>query len=309
MSLLINSISAPSITFIIGHRGCGKSSLLSRLARYYHAQQEKGTHDSKKRPLHFLDLDREIEKGEGQSLGEIWKNKGESFFRSLEQQYLEKLILSLKQKKASALIALGAGCDLKGLPQDNTVTVLWLQRESDKKGRIFLDRPRLNPQLPPLEEFKERFEERQKRYEAKATQCLLIPEGLCKENPYERAFFLDEIKKCGGILTLQPANFKETSWPAFIVSRKKWGLDFFELRDDLLNEEQRQRALSALPRSQILFSFRSKKQPNQPHFPTLPTLPKLPTLQRKKRKNGNPKNGGPKNGSPFTGSGLVGLAH
>ena len=267
------------ITFIIGHRGCGKSSLLSRLVRYYGQGNDvnekvreetskkipqKGTKNknSKKENLCFLDLDREIEKGEGKSLLELWKDKGEDFFRGLEQQYLERWIQSVQQKENPAFIALGAGCDLKGLPEESTV--LWLQRESDKQGRIFLDRPRLNPSLSPLEEFKERFDERQRAYEAKATQCLLIPEGLCKENPYERAFFLGKIQQCGGILTVQPSNFKVSSWPSFIETRKKWGLDFFELRDDLLNEKLMEKALSCLPKSQVLLSFRPKPLGSSP---------------------------------------------
>ena len=233
-----------NITFIIGHRGCGKSSLLSRLSAYYSSYSNEYS---------FFDLDGEVARGEGQGLLELWQSKGEKHFRALEKKYLKHLCQKVKKK---AFIALGAGCDLKEIPEESSV--LWLQREGDRRGRIFLDRPRLNPNLSPLGEFRERFFERQKRYAAKATEYLLLPEGLFKENPYERAFFHKKITQCGGILTLKSENFRTPFWPSFIASRKSWGLDFFELRSDLLHQELMEKAFLSLPKSKILLSFRKE---------------------------------------------------
>ena len=208
-----------NITFIIGHRGCGKSTLLSRLISYNSNSNLNSNSvlsgsssdldsnldsdldfnlssvsDSKKKNnfrFYFLDLDKYIEEQERQSLLSLWKKKEEVTFRNLEKKHLKTILQNLKSKSntSKAFIALGAGCDLKELPKESCV--LWLQRESDKKGRIFLNHPRLNPNLSSLEEFKERFHERQKIYEAKATERLLIPEGLSKTsfNPHEKAFF------------------------------------------------------------------------------------------------------------------------
>ncbi len=62
--------------FFIGLPGCGKTTLGSKVAAQL------------KRP--FLDLDVEIERGEGKSVTHIFATAGESQFRQLEQNYLKK---------------------------------------------------------------------------------------------------------------------------------------------------------------------------------------------------------------------------
>jgi len=60
--------------FIIGYMGCGKSAV--------------GTVISTKTGLPFIDLDDRIENEIGQSIAAIFKTRGESFFRTLEQDTL-----------------------------------------------------------------------------------------------------------------------------------------------------------------------------------------------------------------------------
>ena len=74
----------------LGMMGSGKSSIGSLVA--------------KKLNLEFIDIDKEIEKKIGISIKEIFKNKGEDFFRELE----EKITLN-KLKLNSVVISLGGG--------------------------------------------------------------------------------------------------------------------------------------------------------------------------------------------------------
>lgn len=61
--------------FLIGLPGCGKSTLGREVAHLL------------KKP--FVDLDDEIVKGEGQSIGQIFSDLGEAQFRNIEKKYLK----------------------------------------------------------------------------------------------------------------------------------------------------------------------------------------------------------------------------
>ena len=74
----------------LGMMGSGKSSIGSLVA--------------KKLNLEFIDIDNEIEKNSGISIKEIFKSKGENYFRELE----EKVTLK-KLKLNSTVISLGGG--------------------------------------------------------------------------------------------------------------------------------------------------------------------------------------------------------
>lgn len=75
----------------MGYMGSGKTLIASLLA--------------KKIALLHLDLDRYIEEKEQQSIAELFKNKGEIFFRKKESFYLTQL-LQLKEPK---ILSLGGG--------------------------------------------------------------------------------------------------------------------------------------------------------------------------------------------------------
>jgi shikimate kinase len=78
------------IFFLIGLPGCGKSTLGKKFA---HVLQ-----------FPFYDLDHLIEAGEGARITELFARLGESKFREIEQQYLEKT-----RSIEKAVIATGGG--------------------------------------------------------------------------------------------------------------------------------------------------------------------------------------------------------
>jgi|GEM_PF-2254153 len=114
--------------FLIGHRGVGKTNLINQLE------------DS-------IDLDGFI--SETHDIDEVFSKKGELEFRKIEKKCLTELIDANKYK----CIALGAGFDLEGYTFPIESKFVWIQRVSDKEGRIFFDRPRLNEDLSAFEEF------------------------------------------------------------------------------------------------------------------------------------------------------------
>lgn len=63
--------------YLIGFMGCGKSTVSGCLYREYGKKQ--------------IEMDEEIEKAEGISISEIFKKKGEEYFRSRETELLKKL--------------------------------------------------------------------------------------------------------------------------------------------------------------------------------------------------------------------------
>ena len=79
-----------NLIFLVGFMGAGKSTIGLRLAR-----------DLK---WNFIDLDQEIEKGEGRPIRQIFSEKGESYFRQLETKVLQGL-----KTRGPSVIALGGG--------------------------------------------------------------------------------------------------------------------------------------------------------------------------------------------------------
>jgi shikimate kinase len=79
------------IVFLCGMMGSGKSSLGKKIASKMHWD--------------FIDLDILIEEEEKKTISEIFKNSGENYFRNIETQALQKIILS----KKNVIVALGGG--------------------------------------------------------------------------------------------------------------------------------------------------------------------------------------------------------
>ena len=78
---------------LTGMMGVGKTTIGKRLA--------------KKLNFAFIDIDKIIEKQEGESISSIFKNKGEDYFRKLEKQQTLKEL-----KKDKSVISLGGGAFL-----------------------------------------------------------------------------------------------------------------------------------------------------------------------------------------------------
>jgi len=91
--------------------GAGKSTVGRRLA--------------KKLGWKFIDLDTEIERREGRSISEIFREKGEPYFRDLERSCLKDLSTSRK-----SVIALGGGAYMDPENRDvaeKTGLTVWLK--------------------------------------------------------------------------------------------------------------------------------------------------------------------------------------
>lgn len=227
---------------LIGHRGTGKSELLERIKSYL--PKESITHK-------FFDLDREIEFREGKTIAQIFQDQGEEKFRHLEVQVFEDLI----RENKNYVIAVGAGFAVQKIPTD--ISTLWVRRRTDALGRIFLNRPRLNREVSPLEEYLQRLPFRDERYHRHCTEQYIMPEGLDHSNDIEARIFQRDFKNLGGILTLLPDHFLSES--ALQERIRSFDCDLFELRDDLLSIEQIQKITSLLPPRRVLMSFRKPK--------------------------------------------------
>lgn len=232
---------------IVGHRGTGKTELLRRLRLY--ARDEESA---------VIDLDGEIEKKIGKGIRELFLEHGEAYFREMERQVFLEM---LQQPYKNITIVLGAGFDLSVVPE--SVNVLWVKRRTDRDGRIFLNRPRLEPDLSPLEEFYRRAQVREKNYREHADEVYLMPEGIFENHhkamDIEKKILLHQLQQIGGALTVLPEMFKTPRrWQDFVNRFSQRGVDFFELRDDLLSPAQITQALTDLASEKFIFSLRRR---------------------------------------------------
>lgn len=235
---------------LIGHRGTGKTQLLERLKVYlrgFRSHSELAPASSQL--LQFFDLDREIEFRSGTTIAQIFQEKGEAAFRELEVAVFQELI----SKNPEFIISLGAGFQLSAIPKG--VERIWVRRKTDQLGRIFLNRPRLNPDLSPLEEYLKRLPLREERYQHHSDWQYIMPEGLEGPHAIEEKIFCGDFKDLGGILTLLPKHFENTDHLQSVL--RTFEVEHFELRDDLLALSQIQLACSLLPHRRVLMSLRT----------------------------------------------------
>jgi len=134
--------------FLVGFMGSGKSTIGRLLAE--------------KLNMKFIDIDKEIEKKEGKSIKDIFKEKGESYFRELEKKEIE-----LFSEKSGYVVSTGGGL---GANKDNMEKmkkngiVIWLDVSLEEVlKRCGNDKNRPLLQLP-FEELKKLYEERKKIY-------------------------------------------------------------------------------------------------------------------------------------------------
>ncbi|MGS0524516.1 shikimate kinase [Zobellia nedashkovskayae] len=81
---------------LIGYMGSGKSTIGKLL--------------SQKRNLEFVDLDNYIERAERMSVSDIFKNKGELYFRKKEYEYLNEVL----EQKDDFILSTGGGTPCYG---------------------------------------------------------------------------------------------------------------------------------------------------------------------------------------------------
>ena len=235
------------IYLVVGHRGVGKTSFLKRVESYYEKANFK---------CQCIDLDDEIVVSEGSGIGEIFQNHGEDYFRELEQKTLSKLLTKFSEHEGTIFIALGAGFrgDLPAYAK-----VLWLRRPTDRNGRIFLDRPRLEAQLTPIDEYRSRYMARVARFRKWYTKQITVEEGWLESNEFENQMLGILPANLNGTITVLPEIFQnELRLEDFITEKIQLGVKFFELRDDLLNPEQIERFYREVPRDKLLFGFRTR---------------------------------------------------
>lgn len=237
------------ITALMGHRGVGKSSLLWRISQY---ARDSGL------PVICDDLDVLVEREQGRAVSEIFSNSGEPEFRRIEQEGFSAWVERARKHEGDCFIALGAGF-LGEIPED--VRVIWVRRPTDSFGRIFLDRPRLDKDATHFLEYVSRFAHREERYGSRADEILILPEGLEDGDLSEKAFVFGRLKMAGAGLTILSGHFRKgrEGFQNWLSKRLDWNLDFIELRDDLLTEEQLNWALEAIAPEKVLFGFRSEK--------------------------------------------------
>lgn len=249
------------ITAIVGHRGTGKTELLQRLGFYL---RDSG--------FEFLDLDALIENKANKGIREIFMEHGEEYFRELERQlFLE----AIQNSDRNAYIVLGAGFNLELIP--DSIRVLWVKRVTDLDGRIFLDRPRLDKDLSPIEEFKQRAAPREQKYQYRYDDIYLMPEGSFesrfKAQEVEKRILLEGLDLELAVETVLPEKFHSLQRLS-IYTRKlnSSQLGYLEFRDDLLSVEQMREILGLLPQQRFILSFRTQQTNFEEYLETISDL-------------------------------------
>lgn len=225
---------------IVGHRGVGKTHFLKR-------------HQEVFRETEHFDLDAVIEKTTKRSSQDFFTNEGEAAFRQVEQDVFSELT-----KLSHYVIAVGAGFDVEKIPTD--AQVLWLKRVTDADGRIFLNRPRLDYDKPALDEFKSRFQLRDPRFRARATEIYQMPEGLTERSD-SRALQIEK-----QILTksysVKDAYYLLTESDLVQLSQLVQNYAHIELRTDLISPDQIKKIIQDFPSHNWLVSVRTECEPS-----------------------------------------------
>lgn len=152
------------IISLTGFMGVGKSTVSQRLAKHLYCKS--------------TDLDRYIESVEGSSIDEIFREKGEQYFREREEFCLNKLISENPEKVM--VLSLGGGTLIsvknQRLIKESTLCIYLkasLSTQIDRLSRSRKTRPNIEVLLPgEFEKGIERlFEQRREGYE---NSCSLI---------------------------------------------------------------------------------------------------------------------------------------
>lgn len=210
--------------FLIGHRGVGKTSLVANF---------------KKKHPHYqcYDLDEVVESDHGRTIVDYFEKHEESLFRQKEIESLQTLC----KERGPYVVALGAGFKLDKFQFPSESLVLWVRRCTDSSGRVFLnfDRPALTQASDALEEWQQKFQEREELYSKVAQAQVIIPESVDHGLDYLGRYLLDRIQV--------PESFYCTMLPKENVLACMSGSFGIELRNDIWSELDIHKILKQLP--------------------------------------------------------------
>lgn len=159
--------------FLIGFMGAGKSTI----ARYLH----------RKYGMEWLEMDKEIERKQGMPISEIFRLKGEEYFRELETE----LLLSLEEKEHT-VVSCGGGvplrsCNVEAMKKSGIIVFLTARPETIlERVKDSHDRPLLEGHKD-VEYIAELLAGRQKKYEA-AAEFLAATDGRSAEEIGEEIY-------------------------------------------------------------------------------------------------------------------------
>ena len=226
-------------------------------------------------PGQIVSLDSWIEKKQGLTIADIFKNQGETSFRKMEEEAL--IEISNLYQNQDLVVDVGGGFQGRA-PED--FQALWLQRRVDLSQAQFLDRPNLDGQLKISAQ---RFQERQLRFAEMATYVFELDEGDLA-NSGEKVFIQELISESikGISLSNSMSSFSVFDYQGFklqtrslpwtttllndhqaqSVSIQPWGSSRpYEWRDDLISHQAMREGLANTPLA--LISMRSRGRSKQ----------------------------------------------
>ena len=146
--------------FLIGFMGCGKSTIARRLSKELSAD--------------IVEMDETIEAEVGKSINEIFETHGETYFRDLESQLIERITLS-----GGAIVSCGGGAILR---QENVDTmrkngqIIYLSATPEtiyERVRYSTNRPLLNGNMN-VEYITSLMEKRLSLYKSAADKTVFV---------------------------------------------------------------------------------------------------------------------------------------
>jgi len=247
--MTVNIMNNKEIYLVVGHRGVGKTTWVKEIEQYFLKKNEK---------VLVFDIDQEVQNNTHLTIDQMFE-KGENYFRKTENDTVRNCIHKAQSFKGKVFISLGAGYTGE-VP--SFCKVIHLKRRSDQNGRIFFDRPRILCHLTHFDEYQNLYSKRKLIYKQQRDFVFTRLDYFKSVEKWDKIFLGDEkLPFKNGVLILSehacPSSQEKLSF--FLDQKLKWGLKYFELKDDGISEIFLKTVLLKIPPEQILFSFRNKK--------------------------------------------------